>query len=503
MSKTLTPPSEFDRLREARPGATWAEHKFRALFDLAELAEYERIVQGEYGPARSYRLFNENDDGASDWGEAAQPESPAAPPPRQPLIPLCSRIAVSWLYKLIYYALAPPRFAKPRRRAPGEPIRVLRIASAITQGGVAKVCLQTLLRMPESEVHNGVLVFDEKDPVLPEVQRRANIELICRKLMLFPKIQNLKMIRAVFKATRMARRFRPDIIHLHEPQLAPVARLMGAWSGASAVCVHLHNDYNERQQSIPPRLLGVTRHALRRCRLVACSQTIHDAGETWLGKMAHPIELIEDGSDDITQPSSDADRLGERLVRAAAGRRVVAMMTHLVPHKRIGDFLGACRILLDEGRPIYVLLMAYSAKRKYGRATCRYFNQMFAPHEGEFLYCVPDAPRLLPHVDIGVSPSILEGLGLNVLEFQVDSVPVVCTDIKPHREMVEDGVSGLLFPMRDVAACAQRIRELLDNPELARRIGAGGRAAAARRTWQKTADHIMAFYREILASRSS
>lgn len=494
MNETLTTPTEFKRLRAANPGATWAVHKFRALFEPDELAEYERIVAGEYGTNRSYRLFYDND--------AAEPETPAAAPPSEPLLPLCSRFAVACLYKMMYYSIAPLPLARPRKRAPGEPIRVLRIASAIAQGGVAKVCLQTLLRMPEGEVHVGVLVFDEKDPVLPEVQRRPNIELLCRKLMLFPKIQNLKMIRAVHKALKMARRFRPDIIHLHEPQLAPVARMMGAWTGA-AVCVHLHNDYNERQQSIPARLLGVTRHALRRSRLIACSQTIHDAGEAWLGDMAHPIELIEDGSDDIKQPSSNEDRLGERLVRAAAGRQVVAMMTHLVPHKRIGDFLSACRILLDEGRPIYVLLMAYSAKRKFGRAMCRYFNKQFAPHEGEFLFCVPDAPRLLPHVDVGVSTSVLEGLGLNVLEFQVDAVPVVCTDIKPHREMVEEGVSGLLFPPQDVPACARRIRELLDDGELARRIGEGGRAAAARRNWQKTADHTVAFYKQLLAARSS
>lgn len=488
MSETLTPPGEFDRLRNAKPGVTWAEHKFRALFDPAELAEYERIAQGEYGKLRNYHLFDEPD--------AALLDPIIAPPMTR-----CARFAVSLVCKLVYYTLSPLKLGKRRRRAPGEPIRVLRIASAIAQGGVAKVCLQTLLRMPEREVFNGVLVFNEKDPVLPEIQRRNNIEPICRKLALLPKLLNLKMLRAIFKAMQVARRFRPDIIHLHEPQLAIVARLMGAWSGASEVCVHLHNDYTQRQQSIPPLLLDATRHALRRCRLIACSRTIHDAGEIWLGKTPHGIELIEDGADDIKQPSSNEDRLGERLVRAATGRRVVAMMTHLVPHKRIGDFLSACRILLDEGRPIFVLLMAYSAKINYGRSASFYFNRRFAAHEGEFLFRVPDAPRVLPHIDIGVSPSILEGLGLNILEFQVEGVPVVCADIQPHREMVEDGVSGLLFPPYDVAACVRKIRELLDDPELARRIGEGGRTAAQRRRWQNTADRTMDFYRGILSEK--
>ncbi len=456
-----------------------------------ELARYERIVQDACGSVRTYSLFGEN---------AAEAAGAELAPTRAPLLQDGGRFAVALLYKLLYRALGraaadPDAPARGGRAAPRPAHRVVRHAGRGGQGLPANAAADA-----GGQVHNGVLVFNEKGVVLPEVQRRPNIELLCRKMMLFPKVQNLKMLRAVIKAMRMARRFRPDIIHLHEPQLAPVARLMQAWSGAAAVCVHLHNDYNERQQSIPARLLGVTQHALRRCRLIACSQTIHDAGVIWLGKTAHPLELIEDGADDIKQPASNADRLGERLARAAGGRRVVAMMTHLVPHKRIGDFLNACRILLDEGRPIYVLLMAYSAKSKYGRATRRRFSETFAPQEGEFLFRVPDAPRLLPHVDIGVTTSVLEGLGLNVLEFQVESVPVVCTDIKPHREMVEDGVSGLLSRRWRRRRARKGFASCSTTPSWPGASARAGRAAAARRTWQSTADHTVRFYKDILAA---
>ncbi|MEN6627821.1 MAG: glycosyltransferase family 4 protein [Candidatus Sumerlaeia bacterium] len=486
-AKTARTGREIDEIRKARKGTAWTRRVFRALLSEDELAEYERTIESELRKVKMYTAYDELS------GVDVAPEA---------LIRKLdfSHILCLWAYKGLYYALSPLKLPMKRRRGAGEPIRVLRITSWITQGGVAKVCLQTLLRM-SGETRNGVLLFQEKIGELPEIQRRPNIELIPRRLNLFPKVLNYKMLKAIFKAAKTARRFRPDIIHLHEPQLAPVARIMSAWAGGATVCVHLHNDYNERQQSISVPLVEVTRHALRRSRLIACSRTILDAGDEWLGGMKHPIALIEDGSDDITPPVSNADRLPERLVEAAGGRRVVAMLSHIVPHKRIIDFLSACRRLLDEGAPIFVCLMAYSAKPKYSSAMRRLFNEMIKPHEGEFLFSVPDAPRMLPHVDIGVTTSVLEGLGLNVLEFQVEGVPVVCTDIKPHREMVEDGASGVLYPPQDVDALVMRIKELLADPGLARRIGEGGREAAARRRWQKTADNMLAFYREILSDK--
>jgi len=58
--------------------------------------------------------------------------------------------------------------------------------------------------------------------------------------------------------------------------------------------------------------------------------------------------------------------------------------------------------------------------------------------------------------------------------------PLVTADTPAARELLEDGLSALLVPPGDPAALAEAVRRLAADAELARRIGAGGRAAYER-----------------------
>jgi len=48
---------------------------------------------------------------------------------------------------------------------------------------------------------------------------------------------------------------------------------------------------------------------------------------------------------------------------------------------------------------------------------------------------------------------------------------ILTSDAPGCRETVNDGVNGYLVPVRDVNALAQRMRELIDDPELTGRMG--------------------------------
>jgi glycosyltransferase involved in cell wall biosynthesis len=68
-----------------------------------------------------------------------------------------------------------------------------------------------------------------------------------------------------------------------------------------------------------------------------------------------------------------------------------------------------------------------------------------------------DVEQLLATMDLFVSSSLWEGLPTVILESMASGVPVVATDVSGTRELVSDGVTGLLVPAGDASLLAQAI----------------------------------------------
>jgi glycosyltransferase involved in cell wall biosynthesis len=69
--------------------------------------------------------------------------------------------------------------------------------------------------------------------------------------------------------------------------------------------------------------------------------------------------------------------------------------------------------------------------------------------------------------------------GFKAIEFMACGVPVVASAIGVNREIIEDGVNGFLAATDD--DWVEKLRRLLDDPELRRRMGAAGRTTIEER----------------------
>ena len=78
-----------------------------------------------------------------------------------------------------------------------------------------------------------------------------------------------------------------------------------------------------------------------------------------------------------------------------------------------------------------------------------------------------DVPNLVKSCNLLVQPSISgEGLPRAVMESMALGTPTVITDTGGGKEVVEDGVSGFVVPVKQPQAIAERIRTLYNQPEL-------------------------------------
>lgn len=86
-----------------------------------------------------------------------------------------------------------------------------------------------------------------------------------------------------------------------------------------------------------------------------------------------------------------------------------------------------------------------------------------------------DIPEILASSDILVHPSHREGFPNAVLEASAMELPVVGCDVLGTRDAVVDGETGILVAHSAPAELAAALETLLDDPELRRKLGEGGR----------------------------
>jgi glycosyltransferase involved in cell wall biosynthesis len=112
----------------------------------------------------------------------------------------------------------------------------------------------------------------------------------------------------------------------------------------------------------------------------------------------------------------------------------------------------------------------------------------------------PELVELFGSAEVAVVPSLYEGFSLPAVEAMACGTPLVASAAGALPEVVgPDGVTALHVPPGDPEALAAAVGRLLDDPELAARLGAAGRARVTELfTWRAVAERTAAWYRTAL-----
>ena len=103
--------------------------------------------------------------------------------------------------------------------------------------------------------------------------------------------------------------------------------------------------------------------------------------------------------------------------------------------------------------------------------------------------------------DVVVLPStrIAEGFGMVLIEGNACCKPVIGTRIGGIQYVIEDGETGLLVPPKDPGALADAIIKVLQDKDLARKMGENGRKLVEENyTWEKAVEMTEKVYRRII-----
>jgi len=178
--------------------------------------------------------------------------------------------------------------------------------------------------------------------------------------------------------------------------------------------------------------------------------------------------------------------------------RIVATASADVPLKGLVPLLEAVAKLRTE-RDVELVVVG---RAKPGGAAAQAIDRLGIAGAVRFVTGITESAlvELFGSAEVAVVPSLYEGFSLPAIEALACATPLVATTAGALPEVVgPDGVSALHVPPGDPEALAAAIGRLLDDPELAARLGAAGRARVIELyTWRAVAERTVAWYRTVL-----
>ncbi len=112
-------------------------------------------------------------------------------------------------------------------------------------------------------------------------------------------------------------------------------------------------------------------------------------------------------------------------------------------------------------------------------------------------YVKEESPKIYNDADVFVMPSLNEGMSNNLLEALASGLPVLMTPTGGAEELVRDGQNGFLIKMKDVDSIVEKLKILIENPELCDAFGNASRKIAEDMSWAQAAEKYIHLYNKI------
>jgi glycosyltransferase involved in cell wall biosynthesis len=273
-------------------------------------------------------------------------------------------------------------------------------------------------------------------------------------------------LRAVGQLWRVLRREKPDILHTHNPKPGVYGRIVGKLARVPIVVNTVHGLYATPDSSILKRgivyMLEWIASRFSDAELIQSPEDFYFLLERRIVSRSK-LRLLGNGVD-LERFRPDPARRDE--VRKELGLKddqiAVGLVARLVEEKGVPELIEAAERLGDR----YVVFVVGPRDPEKSDAVSEELLSKAESNGVRFLGMRRDVERIYQAMDLFVLPSHREGFPRAAMEAAASGLPVIATNIRGCRQVVEDGITGFLFPVRDVDALTEAITRIGDNPEL-------------------------------------
>jgi glycosyltransferase involved in cell wall biosynthesis len=336
------------------------------------------------------------------------------------------------------------------------PLRVLYLADSFRVGGKERQAVELLKGLRSlREVELMVVTMGEEQFYVPDL---TNAGIPVRYL-----IRAVKWDPVIFwRLFRLLCEFRPDIVHTNSDlatfyalpltKLRRSALVNGTLRGAMKV--------------------SGFRGLMRRCLLHLSPARIANSRAG-----LESVGLREDGARNfVVYNGFDLARLGavskdmSGVLAKFGGARIVGMVAECSDYKDYPTFVRAAQIVLRARHDVVFVAVGGGANLEALRNLAAHCDRSV-----HFIGERHDIEELVGRMYAAVLSTHTEGLSNSVMEYMAAGKPAIVTDVGGCSELVVDGTTGFLVPAADAGEMARKIELLLDDRDLAQRLGKAGR----------------------------
>ncbi len=345
-------------------------------------------------------------------------------------------------------------------------MRILQISSAKNFGGGEKHLVDLVIGL-RRRGHEVFLAVPDGSPVAEK------IETFPTENILRVKIKNSSDVLAAVRIAKFIKKNGIEIVHAHAAK-----------------------DYLPASVAVriaKPAKLVLTRHVLfpmKRMQKLALSNVskviaVSAAVEANLKRTFPPEKIVKIPNGIETEKWADSDK--EKLFREFRflhnidfDAPLVGTIGELKRLKGQQDFvLAAGEIVKKFPETHFVIVGTDNSFKKDFRRELKRLVKVFGL-EDRFLFLdwVEDTAPLLAAMDIFVSASHSESFGLAILEAMASGKAIIATETEGAKELIENGKSGKLVPVKEPLKFAEAVEEFLSTEKMREDFGRQAQAAA-------------------------
>jgi glycosyltransferase involved in cell wall biosynthesis len=387
-------------------------------------------------------------------------------------------------------------------------IRVLHVIARLNLGGAAQHTSLLSGRRLSSERYESLLVHGrlaQGEQSMADLAEREGAQT--RHLsQLGQPVSPVRDPLALAQLVRIARQFKPHIVHTHTAKAGFVGRAAALALRPRPAIVHTYHGhvlegyFGPRKAALFRRLeRGMAR--VSDCLIGVSDRTVDDLVRLGVAPRDR-FRVIALGMD--LDPFAGVDAAAGRKLRREVGiaddQVLLTFVGRIVPIKRVDVLLRGAAYAREAGARVQLAVIGDGAERPALRSLARELGIGDAVH---FLGYRRDLPRIAAAADVAVLSSDNEGTPVSLIEAAAAATPAVATDVGGVAEVVAPD-TGLLVPPGDERAFARALVDIAREPELRQAMGERARERALDRySIDRLLRDIGELYEELVSARRS